>query len=614
MTLPGMGALMLTEADTALLKDYSLVTDPQDTPEVLNTIDSAPYYSFDLETTGLDWVRSEIHGIALGTENKEWYVTHGAAKAIMPDLVKIINNPNKLLVGHNLKFDFHFIEKYGADPKYFLDTMIAQFLIDENQQLSLKAVARNILGLDDKLPDFKQLLTATKKAMKMKRNDQVSIYDIPIDVLGTYAGRDARINYDIMESTLQGLKREGMDEIYWDKEMPFLKVLLGMEAAGMYIDQSRSAEVRKELQEIVDENLEKWKELSGNANPNSPDQVAHYLYDVCGYEVTKWTDTNKPSVNKLSLLRIQREHQDPAVAALQNYRKISKLITTYIDSWNKTMFDGRIFGSYNLIGAKTSRLSSSNPHLQNIPAHGMHGAKLREIIAAPPGYALLVADYSQVELRLLTHYSMDPVMLEVYMNNGDIHATTAERVGVERFQAKSLNFGWVYGMGWKSLQDDIEEKGYPRPSAKDAKAWMSGYDATYSTAASWKTRALAYGRKLGGVHTIWGKKRRLPELRAKDENVRSRAERQAVNAIIQGSAANLIEYAMLELDQPARDFGGKMLSQVHDEIVFEVPIDVTAEFGELVKNKMEEVTEIYDLRVPIISEYDVGSNWGEGKH
>ena len=372
-----------------------------------------------------------------------------------------------------------------------------------------------------------------------------------------------------------------------------IEVLMDMEAAGMFLDQGMMGTVRTELVEVRDDALKIWKEITNGANPNSPDQVGKYLYDTCGYDVSKWTKGNKPSVDKLSLLRIQREHNDPAVIALQQYRKIGKLITTYIDSWYKKMYEGRIFGNYNQIGAKTTRLSSSNPNLQNIPAHGEHGSKLRNMIAAPPGYSILVADYSQVELRLLTHYSKDQVLMEIYFSGEDVHQRTADLLGVERFQAKAVNFGWIYGMGYRSLQDNLEEQGKPRPTAKEAKAWLATYNSTYQGAARWRDRAINYARQLGYITTLWGKKRRLPDLRSHDKDLRAKAERQAVNAIIQGSAANIIEDAMLTLSPMAREYGGNMNGQVHDEIVFEMPSDAVQEFSLIVKEQMETSVSIY---------------------
>jgi len=604
---------MLNENDDRLLKNFKWTTDPQDIGEILNALSRVPVYSFDLETTSLDWVRGSIHGIALATEHQEWYLSGAAVPAIMPGLQEIIADTSKTLVGHNLKFDFHFMDRFDTKYGVFFDTMIAQFLIDENQKLGLKDVAYMELGLEDELPDFKDLLKSTQKAMKIKKAADISIYDIPQDVLARYAGRDARINFDIFGPTLKKLSREGFEDLYFDKEAPFLLVLKDMEAAGMYIDQQNMNEVRRELVEAQEEALDIWNKATDNANPNSPDQVAHWLYTEWNHEVTRWTRTNKPSVDKLALMRIQREANNPAIKALQDYKMISKLIGTYIDSWQEKLFNGRIYGSYNQIGAKTTRLSSSDPNLQNIPSHGTLGSKLKYMIAGEGDNMILVSDYSQVELRLLAHYSQDPLMMKIYEEDGDIHQDAADRLGVERFQAKEINFGWVYGLGWRGLQDSLEEKGKPRPDARDAKRWIYAYDNTYSGAANWKSRALDYATKLGYITTIWGKKRRLPNLNSFNEDERARAGRQAINAIIQGSAANIIEDAMLSLAPKAKALGGMLIGQVHDEVVFEMPADVVEAFGHAVKEDMESVRETYNIRVPIKADYDIAKTWGGAK-
>ena len=316
----------------------------------------------------------------------------------------------------------------------------------------------------------------------------------------------------------------------------------------------------------------------------------------------------------MALLRIKRDHDDQAVAALQKYKALDKMIGTYILSWQDKMYNGRLHGSYHQTGARTTRLSSSDPNLQNIPAHGIYGPRLRSLIGAPPGYALLVADYSQIEMRLLAHYSKDPILMDVYDKSLDIHQETADRLDIERYQAKSVNFGWIYGMQWRGLQDNIEQQGRPRPEAKQAKAWLNYYEQVYSGATRWRNRVIAYAKQLGYVTTIWGKKRRLPNITMYDKKLRAQAERQAVNSVIQGTAANIIEDAMLTLGLKAKDFGGKMVCQVHDELVFEMPINVTEEFAAIAKRDMEAVRETYNLRVPIISEYDIGPDWGSAKH
>lgn len=940
-----------------MLKQFSIVQDPQEVAQVVSTISKYPLVALDLETTGLDFMRSEIHGVALATADQEWYVTLGAEKALFPLLQDALKDT--LVLGHNLAFDLHFLSKYGVRPPKIADTMIAQFLIDENQGLALKSLAGTKLGYHD-LPDFKDMQKWVKWLMRdVTRLSDVSIYDMPLHTLGEYAARDVRLTYELWEKSQVELRKEEMWDIFWQTEMPFVYVLMDMESTGFYIDQSLLNELKLEFIAARDEALDIWKSATGDINPASPKQLAEYFYKDCGFEPTLFTKTGAPSTDVMALMRLRKQDKTGVVQALLDYRKYEKLLSTYVTGFEDNMIDGRLYGNFNQLGdaqgdgdrlPRTGRLSSSSPNLQNIPARGITGEKIRQLFSSPPGYKFIDIDYSQLELRLGAHYTRDPNMLKVFAEGQDPHQLTADLCNVERhvgkaqpltakvltpegwstmgniqpgdwvigsdgkpkkvlkcfyqglrpvyrvtfsdrysvecdeehlwaveqhskerqvmttkelleigvskgsgkkkdyrfavplvspveYTDKSLpidpyvlgvllgdgglssnmvrvtipnndvltkfksllpeqctlsyrgkhdyyikgngplgrgyhnpivkvikdlglfgcksrckfipdvyllgsvsqrkellqglldtdgyvsktgviqfsstsekltdgvvelvqslggiayktsknatykgkdygktytvtitittfnplytaskadrvktreskrtrritsieyigeketkcilvdsddhlyvtdhfvvthntaNFLVFYGGGPYKFADTLEKSGYDRPDIKDTREWLKRFDEAYPTIQNWKNQVITYARQLGYVRTIGGRRRRLSEITSKDNALRGYAERAAVNSIIQGSAADIVKWAMLEIYKIQGKYNAQMLAQVHDEVAFLAPEDTAEEFGKAASEIMQAAGDHFKLRVKLEANPGVGDNW-----
>jgi len=572
-------------------------------------------------------------------KNKAWYICLGAEKAFLP-LFKQIVDSGKLVIGHNIMFDMHFIHKYGIRPKNIADTMIGQYLVDENQSIGLKKLVHPKLGITEELPDYKELLHLSKRLLNKRILADVSIYDIPLDTLAEYGARDPRLTYDLWEVTEYELEQEGMTDLFWNSEMPFVQVLMDMEESGFYIDQALLEELGNEFTDVRDRARDDWERLSGGVNPNSPMQLEQYLFTDKRYSTKNATKTKGAlrgkadhfSTDAMALYRLLPFDTTGEIAAMLTFRKYDKLIGTYITSFAESLWGGYLYGRFNRTGAVTGRLSSSSPNLQNIPARSEMGARIRRLFAAPPGSTFVSVDQSQFELRKLAHYSRDVRMTQVFEEGGDPHQMTADLItgmgfNLKRKYAKSVNFGWAYGMGPKALQDSIEKAAYDnmtveeikaagmsvRPELSDTKAWMAGFGKAYPGAEAWKQRVIQYARELGYIKTIGGRRRRLPQIKSFDDSLRSQAERQAVNSIIQGGVADIMQWSMIEIAKFQGEYGARMLAQVHDELNWDVPSDAAKEFGERASKVMTDAGEHFGLRIKLIAEPGFGANWGDAK-
>lgn len=606
--------------------DYEIITDPGDIPEVLNELDKHPEIAYDCETTGLDFIRDDTHGIGLATQDKAWYVCRDAYPAIMENLGEIFRT--RVVAGHNIKFDMHFTGRKGVlpVPEKTFDTQVAQWLIDENQRsLKLKNLGRTKLGIRNKLPEFKDLLIQTKGIVDKSKYSEVLIEEIPLEDLGMYGAFDARLTFDLMQKSKYELAQEGMKEIFHEFEMPFLHVLYDMERVGMPIDVAATEQLLDEFQAEVDELLERWDKKTGGVNPRSWPQLQELLYEEWGFPVTRKTKTGNPSTDRIALMRLQDQDETGAIKDLLAAKKLDKVISTYLTSFLEKHVNGVIHGSFNQTGTVSGRLSSSGPNLQNIPSRGELGKKIRSLFIALPGYTLVVLDYSQIELRLLAHYTRDPKLVEIFKTGADPHQTTADLIKettgaeIERFAGKTTNYLWQYGGGPRMLADTIEEMGYPRPEESNTKLWLEGFDLGYAVASQqWRPRVYKWGKKLGYVKTIMGRKRRLPDLgilpqTTSDWRKLSRAERQAISSIIQGSAGDIINHTMLDLHSVRGWFGSKLISQVHDENVFMVPDEVVEEFVPYARERMESVKDVFNISVPIEVDGGAGADWSSAK-
>lgn len=361
-------------------------------------------------------------------------------------------------------------------------------------------------------------------------------------------------------------------------------------------------------------------------NPNSTPQLAELFFEAMGFDPTGHTDAGNPSTDSLAIVRLNRQANDEekeVLDTLVDTRLYGKMISTYISAFLDQNLNKRIHCSLNQTGTETTRLSASRPNLQNIPSKDDIGEEIRRAFIAPPGYKLVVCDFSQIEMRLIAHYCKDEAMLAVFAEGRDPHDETQKRLGFEhRVEAKTINFGMPYGMGPIGYANALEKAGRPRPTMREAEDAVYGYDEAYPGWSRWKNKVYAWARKLGYVQTIAGHRRYLPDINSPIMSLRSAAERKAPNAIIQGSAADLIKEAMLniwwQLDSPYHDNkswfpGARMVMQVHDELIFECPENMVESFMPFVQYEMERVGEIFNLSVDIIAEPNAGYNWSEAK-
>ncbi len=433
------------------------------------------------------------------------------------------------------------------------------------------------------------------------------------DAVAAFGGEGADWALRVWEGLAEDLKREGLWELYDTIERPLMDVLSQMEREGIALDRDLFAKLSTEMKALLLELEAKAHHLAGEPfNVASPKQLGEILFTKLGLKGGRKTATGQISTDSDALEELRESHALPAVVL--EHREISKLMGTYVEVL-PTLCDSqnRVHTRFNQMVAATGRLSSSDPNLQNIPIRGESGRRLREGFVASPGNVLIAADYSQIELRLLAHLSQDSALCEVYQRGEDIHARTAALVaGVEvsevtsdmRRQAKVVNFGVVYGMGAHALSQQL---GVP---FADAKRFIDGYFAAYPAVRPWMEKVVEEGREKGYVTTILGRKRWIRELGDRNRAVRERAEREAANTPVQGSAADLVKKAMLLVDREIREAGlpAKMLLQVHDELVFEAAVDQAEEAARRIKDLMEEALV---LTVPLVAEAGIAPSWGK---
>lgn len=629
--------------------DYKIITKESEVLDALKELGSVPEYGIDCETTGLDPRNDEIVGISIANQDTAFYFTQDALAPFASKLRVKAQNPSHLFVFHNAVFDMHFIAQLGVEFVNVADTMIASFMVDENRQQKLKPLAEHYLNISLELPTFKDMQKALyqelrdnyKEDLKAYRREnpaggtplfgkednppemkfssykEITALDMPPQEFGRYAALDARLTFDLWQKMKYYLKEEEVEEIFWGLEMPFIFVLYQMEKSGLGIDKEQLYVLEKKYTQEMKTCEEKLQGMAGeDFNPNSTQQLADYLYEQRGFKPTIHTATGAPSTNVLSLQRLEPEDDSGFVTAVLEYRKYSKLLSTYIQPFIELVEiqdtdEPRIYGSYNQTGTVTGRLSSSNPNLQNIPGHGETGDDLRKLFIAKEGYMIVNCDYSQLELRILAHYSQDENYIELFKEGGDPHQQTADLVGVERSIGKTLNFAWAYGAGPRKLCDTIEKSGYPRPSQGDAREWIDGFEQARPALVQWKENVIKWAKKLGYVRTIAKRKRHLEGINSYDGASRGRAERQAVNSIIQGSAADIINYASVILYDlfKGNHFDAKIIGQVHDELLIEVREDQAERVAKRTKEIMENAGQVFEMRVPLEADPGVAKSW-----
>lgn len=569
--------------------------------------------SFDTETTGVDTMQAELVGLSFSAKVHEgWYVPipedRKEAQLIVDEFKVVYENESIEKIGQNLKYDMNILSRYGIQVKGKLfDTMVAHYLIQPEMRHNMNILAETYLGYSP---------VSIETLIGKKGKDQGSMRDVAIEQIAEYASEDADVTLQLKEKFIPMLEQTQTSKLLNEVEIPLIPVLSAMELEGIRLDIGALNELSKELEGDIAKLDSEIQGIAGTPfNISSPKQVGDILFEILKIEEKpKKTKTGQYATSEDILSKLSGKH--PIVNLILDYREIVKLKSTYVDALplmvNPTT--GRIHSSFNQVVAVTGRLSSDNPNLQNIPIRTSRGREVRKaFVPRDQNHLLLSADYSQIELRIMAHLCQDPSLLEAFHQNLDIHTATASKVfGVEladvdsdmRRKAKMVNFGIIYGISAFGLSERLN---IPR---KEAASIIENYFIQYPLIKDYMDGAIESARKLGYVETILGRKRYLRDINSKNQTVRGFAERNAINAPIQGSAADMIKVAMINLHKTITDkkLKSKMVLQVHDELVFDVPLEEKDEVRSLVIKHMQEAM---PLSVPVLVEAGTGDNWLE---
>lgn len=582
--------------------------------KVFQRLSTAKRFAIDTETTSLDYRVAEMVGFSLAFDAHDAYyipLAHdyeGAPQqlnreTIIQQIKPILEDPNIEKIGHHLKYDAHIFENHGIHLQgWFFDTMLASYV--------LNSVATRH-GMDDVARVYLSHLTTTFEQVAGKGAKQKTFNQIDIETAGHYAAEDAHVTYRLYEVLERKLKEiPELSGILHNIEMPVASVLTSMEENGIELDLKFLDQLSVDFANTI-QNLENQIiEIAGESfNVGSPKQVGEVLFDKLGLKGGKKTATGQYSTSEAVLEKIDH----PITQLIIEYRGLTKLRSTYTEALVKQANNDthRVHTSYHQALTATGRLSSTDPNLQNIPIREEIGRQIRKAFIAPKGRVLLAADYSQIELRLMAHFSQDEALVDAFKNGQDVHRRTASEVlGValenvtsdQRRQAKAVNFGLLYGMSEFGL---IRQLGFTREESQN---YIKQYFHRYPGIYEYMQRTRQVALEQGFVETITGRRLYTPDIDARNMMVRKGAERAAINAPLQGSAAEIIKMAMIEVDKILPKDQAKLLLQVHDELVFEVDEAVAEQVAEQIKDVMQKVV---TLSVPLEVEVGQGKNWGE---
>lgn len=604
---------------------YKTINSLDEFYKLIDKLKSLPYFAIDTETTSIDWQKAELVGVSVATTNYEGYyipVGHTGDFDILLDnqldrdfvlneLKPILENQSIGKIGQHIKYDSHVFKKYGIElNNWHMDTMLASYVINGvATRHNMDDLARHYLGVN----------TTTFEDVAGKGAKQLSFDKVDMDKASDYACEDADITYRLFSVFDEYLQKDtNANSLLHKLEIPTAQILAQMEHDGILIKTEFLGKLSLAFDNQISQLEQKAFELAGESfNVASPKQLGEILFDKLGISGGKKTKTGQYSTSEATLAKIDH----PLVDVVLEHRSLSKLKSTYTDALAKVADkQGRVHTSYHQALTSTGRLSSSDPNLQNIPIRTDTGRLIREAFIAPTGRVIMAADYSQIELRLMAHFSGDESLINAFKNNLDIHtATAAEIMGKElsdvtpneRRSAKAVNFGLLYGMGVFGLAKQL---GVENGVAKD---YIKRYFARYPAIHDYMENTKSYAKSTGYVTTILGRKLYAPDINSSNAMIRQGAERASINAPLQGSAAEIIKLAMIAVDKILPKDHAKLLLQVHDELVFEVDSDKADEIGKLIKTAMQNVlTDTakslgwdVDFAVPLVVEIGVGENW-----
>ncbi len=610
--LPGTTTPVKTQPQSE--PKYNIVSTSQALDELVSRLQKNKSFAFDTETTSLDPMSAQLVGISLSPASGEaYYIPVGhiclervkqiPLEQVTEKLKPVLEDDQLAKAAHNGKYDMTVLAEHGINVKNLtFDTMVAAYLLGE-KLLGLKALAFSKLGIE--MTPITELIGSGRK--------QINMSQVEIACTSDYACADADITGRLAELLGAELEEQGLWRLFYEVEMPLVPVLMGMEREGVALDTELLRQMSRRLGErLLKLETDIYSNVGHRFNINSPQQLGPVLFEELKLPPARKTKSGY-STEASVLEELRGVH--PVIELISEYRQLTKLKSTYVDALPSLINPktGRLHTSFNQTRTATGRLSSSEPNLQNIPVRGEQGREIRQAFIAPNGCQLLSGDYSQIDLRVLAHLSQDPGLLETFHQNGDIHTAIAVRLlGVDadkvtpdmRRLAKTVNFGVIYGMSGYGLEQATEL------SREEADQFITSYFGKYPRVKQYLESTKKQAREQGYVQTILGRRRAIPEVNSSNRNLREAAERMAINMPVQGTSADIIKVAMIELDREMakRKLKSKLLLQVHDELIFEVPQDELDEMKKLVPQIMSTSLK---LSVPLKVDIKMGKNWGQ---
>ena len=617
---PGASAAPAPTGRVPVLADPTIVDDPAGLPAMIQELRTAPLVALQTEPA--------LAGISFAVApGRSWYLPFGhrardgefdttpprnlpplASEALAP-LRALLADPAVRKAGHDIKAAWVALARAGiALAGVAYDSMVASFVLDPgNRSHAINDLAREHLSVE--LPTSASLLG------KGKGGTERTYSQVPPVEMARVSAAHAEMVLRLEEAFRSDIEGHHLKRLLDEIEIPLIPVLVDMEATGIVVDRALLGEMSRGFgKELTQLELDIYRAAGGEFNINSTPQIRTVLFERLKLPVQKRTKTGASTDVEVLEQLAALGHEVPRL--LIEYRELTKLRSTYVDALPGYIGpDGRVHTSFNQTGAATGRLSSSDPNLQNIPVRTRRGGEIRRAFVAPPGHLLLTADYSQVELRLLAHFSEDPAFVAAFQRGGDIHRQTAAVIfgvpetsvtGEMRARAKTINFATIYGQGALALSRQLGI------TLDEAKAFIKHYFERFAGVRAWLDRTIDEARQRGFVETLFGRRRYIPELRDRNFSIRAFGERTATNSPLQGSAADLIKIAMIRIHAalPQAELRSKMVLQVHDELVFEIPEGERSVAGALVKREMEGVA---SLRVPLVVSTGAGKNWIDAK-
>lgn len=589
---------------------YELVNDKKDFLDLLKKLSKEKEICVDTETTSILPLQSTLVGVGFCiTPGKGWYVPlNGKIEeiVIIDGLKELFHNPHIGFIGHNIKYDLQVLSNYGIHiKKIAFDSIIASYLIAPQHRRH---------GLDYlSLDHFKKVKTSYKE-LTTKDGKSIPLKDVPLEKVAHYCCEDVDYTMRLKELFEKKIKELKLDKLLYDIEIPLIFILAEMERKGIYLDPEKFEKLHEELSKEVSEvEKEIYKEAGCEINLNSPKQLSDLLYNKLKLPLPSRKKTEY-STGAEVLAKLALEYE--IAAKIIKHRTLQKLLSTYIDTLPKEVDPktGRVHPTFNQSVAATGRLTCQDPNLQNIPVKTKEGKKIREgFKPQKKGWSFVDADYSQIELRLLAHFSDDPELIRAFAHNEDIHAYTASivfKTDIKKVTphmrgiAKAVNFGTIYGQGPFGLSQLLNIP------FKEASEFIKTYFERYTKVEDFIERCKKEAEETKVAKTLFGRIRPLPEIDNKSPQIRSAAQRLAINTPLQGTAADIIKLAMIDIDKEIKKekLEGFMILQIHDELIFEVPDNEIELFKSLIKKKMEHVVK---LKVPLTVDLQVGKNWGE---